>query len=229
MKIASILPIFWMLIISCQYQNKTQHLDSKALDSLFINPDFSATFDSLKTHSIPSDWFAAVTGNSIAGQWEIIDEPNGKSVGQTSAKSSGYLFNLLILNQLELKNLAVSVKIKAVGGKEDQGGGLVWRYQDADNYYIARANPLESNFRLYKVIDGNRKQLESYNLPVTENIWHNLAIYQHENLIRCYYDGQLFIETKDSTINKPGKVGFWTKADAQTNFDDLKIKNLQKE
>ena len=127
------------------------------------------------------------------------------------------------INQQEIKDLALSIEIKAVGGREDQGGGLVWRYQDADNYYLARANPLESNLRLYKVINGNRKQLKSYSLPVTANIWHNISILHKGNSIHCYYDGQLFIDTVDSTITEEGKVGFWTKADAQTLFDVFKI------
>ena len=227
MKSLSFIFVLLLLFVACQQQNSTFKHDNKAVDSLFINSDFLTNFDTIKTHSIPSGWFTAVTGNNEAGKWAIIDEQNGKSIGQISDKSSGYLFNLLILKQLDLKNLAISLKIKAIAGKEDQGGGIVWRYQNADNYYIARANPLESNFRLYKVINGNRMQLKSYNLPVTAQIWHNISIVHNESLIRCYFDGQLFIETKDSSINKAGKIGFWTKADAQTNFDDLKIKNLK--
>ena len=168
----------------------------------------------------------SVTGNNIPGHWEVIEEKEGKVLGQTSTQSSGYLFNMLVLDNYALKDLALSVRIKAVGGKEDQGGGLVWRYQDADNYYIARANPLESNFRLYKVINGNRKQLKSYSLPVTANVWHNISVIHKRNFIQCYFDGQLFIETEDSTINREGKIGFWTKADAQTLFDNLKISSL---
>ena len=68
------------------------------------------------------------------------------------------------------------VKFKGVKGKEDQGGGPVWRYQDNNNYYIARANPLENNYRVYKVVDGKRIQMDSARLKVTSGEWHTIKV-----------------------------------------------------
>ena len=39
------------------------------------------------------------------------------------------------------------------------GRGARWRYQDANNYYIVRANALEGNVVLYKVENGKRTDL----------------------------------------------------------------------
>lgn len=225
MKYFLILSISILSMVACKQKNVSliQNYD-KIFDSLFFDSVTEISFDTIATGKIPSGWTSSVTGKNLPGKWEVVDDKErGKVMGQTSSQSSGYLFNLLIINQQEIKDLALSIEIKAMGGREDQGGGLVWRYQDADNYYLARANPLESNLRLYKVINGNRKQLKSYNLPVTSNIWHNIAVIHKGNSIQCYFDGQLFIETLDSTITEKGKVGFWTKADAQTFFNDLKI------
>ncbi len=113
---------------------------------------------------------------------------------------------------------------KAVRGKIDQGGGLVWRYQDAKNYYVARMNPLESNYRVYKVVDGKRTQLgtkEDVKIPAGE--WHVLKIEQTGEQIECWLDGKKYLEVKDDTFTKAGRVGLWTKADAQTRFDDLRM------
>jgi len=41
------------------------------------------------------------------------------------------------------------VKFLPVSGREDQAGGIVWRFKDGDNYYVARANALENNVSLY--------------------------------------------------------------------------------
>ena len=72
--------------------------------------------------------------------------------------------------------MEVSVAFKAVEGKIDQGGGIVWRYQDANNYYIARYNPLEDNYRLYKVIAGKRTQLATRGrAEVPAGKWHTLS------------------------------------------------------
>lgn len=226
MKVTIILFITVLSIAACKQKNVSPNQNDKIFDSLFFDSGTKISFDTIAIGKVPSGWITSVTGKNLPGHWEVLNEKEGKVIGQTSSQSSGYLFNLLILNQPDLKDLALSVKIKAIGGSEDQGGGLVWHYQDADNYYIARANPLESNFRLYKVINGNRKQLKSYSLPVTSNTWHNISIIQKQNKIQCYFDGQLFIETQDSTISKAGKVGFWTKADALTLFDDFEFTNL---
>ena len=64
-----------------------------------------------------------------------------------------------MVEKSQFKDLEASVAFKAVKGELDQGGGIVWRYQDANNYYIVRMNPLEDNYRFYKVVAGSRKQL----------------------------------------------------------------------
>ena len=118
----------------------------------------------------------------------------------------------------------MSVAFKAMRGDEDRGGGLVWRYQDADNYYLARMNPLEDNFRVYKVEGGKRTQLGTKDdLKVPSGEWHTIAITQVGDQIACSLDGTKYLEVKDDTFPKAGKVGLWTKADAQTYFDELKV------
>jgi hypothetical protein len=140
------------------------------------------------------------------------------------AESPNAMFNLCVLEGGSYKDLEATVAFKAVRGKNDQGGGLVWRYQDADNYYIARMNPLEDNFRVYKVVGGKRVQLatkEGLTVPAGE--WHTLAIKQEGEHIECSLDGKKYLEVDDATIKEAGRVGLWTKSDAQTHFDDLRI------
>ncbi|RMF42810.1 MAG: hypothetical protein D6751_11525, partial [Deltaproteobacteria bacterium] len=103
-----------------------------------------------------------------------------------------------------------------------RGGGPVWRYQDADNYYICRANPLENNFRVYKVVNGNRRMMRTVNLKITSNQWHTIKIENIGDSIKCYYDGKLYLKAKDKTF-RHGKIGVWAKADAVTYFDHLKV------
>src|SRR5207249_845865 len=118
---------------------------------------------------------------------------------------------------------------KAVKGKEDQGGGVVWRLQDADNYYIARMNPLENNFRLYKVVAGKRMQLAGKDdLKVPAGEWHNIKVKMKGDRIECFLDGEKHLDTTDDAITKAGHVGLWSKSDAQTHFDQFKAKGVEK-
>ncbi len=122
------------------------------------------------------------------------------------------------------KDVEVSVAFKAIAGKKDQGGGIVWRYQDANNYYIARMNPLEDNFRVYKVTGGRRSaEFEDKEVKVPVNEWHTLKIKMEGDHIECFEDSKKYLDVKDDSIKEAGKVGLWTKADAQTYFDDFKV------
>jgi hypothetical protein len=128
-----------------------------------------------------------------------------------------------VLNKFAYRDFSASVKIKAISGVEDQGGGLIWRYKDRNNYYIARYNPLENNFRLYRIVNGVRKQLESTDGDIKQGEWFTLAIQMKGNKITCTLNGKTMIESTDKTFESAGLIGFWTKADAVTHFDDLKI------
>jgi len=184
-------------------------------------------FDDLQSGNLPDGWETAMTGKGKPGNWQIVLDENEsgptKVLAQTSMENFGYHFDIAVAKATEFKDLTLSLEFKAVKGKEDQGGGPVWRYQDADNYYIARANPLENNFRVYKVVNGNRRQLKSYSLPVISGQWHTIRIEHLGTHIKCYYDGQLYLEVDDDTFLQPGKVGVWTKADSYCYFDDLVV------
>jgi hypothetical protein len=53
--------------------------------------------------------------------------------------------------------------------------------------------------------------------------WHTLKIKQDGNHIGCFLDGQKMLDAKDDTFQKAGKVGLWTKSDAQTHFDNFMV------
>ena len=178
---------------------------------------------------LPAGWTAAKTGTGEGSVWKVVADSTapsktGYALAQT-AESPNKVFNLCIVNDSSYKDLEMSVAFKALKGKNDQGGGLVWRYQDNDNYYIARMNPLEDNYRLYKVVAGKRIQLaakEDLKIPVGE--WHTLQIKMAGEQIECSLDGKKLLEAKDGTFAKAGKIGLWTKSDARTEFDNLTVK-----
>jgi hypothetical protein len=159
----------------------------------------------------------------VLGDWKIVadaDAPSRPGVLTQLAKNSGSTFNLILASGTNSKNVDISVKMKAVAGKEDQGGGLVWRARDSNNYYVARYNPLEDNYRVYKVEQGQRIQLQNADIKHSEG-WYTLRVTMEGDHIQCYYDGGNYLDVKDSTFQMSGKTGLWTKADAQSHFGDL--------
>jgi len=141
----------------------------------------------------------------------------------TSREKSEARLNVVLVDSVQAKNLDLSVHLKPIAGTIDQGGGVVWRAKDAKNYYICRYNPLENNFRVYKVVDGRRTELASADIQKTDG-WQTLRITMREEQIECFLDGKKHLEVNDGTFGVAGRIGLWTKADAQTHFDDLTLK-----
>ncbi len=176
-------------------------------------------FDADKTGGVPGGF------TSDVGDWKVTaDEtaPSQPNVLAQTAENAGRVYNVALAAQTRLADVDLSVRLRAVAGEIDQGGGLVWRAGDASNYYICRWNPLEDNYRFYKVVDGRRTQLASARLTAPPG-WHTLRAVMTGAKVECYLDGKKYLDTTDDTFKAPGKVGLWTKADAVTHFDDLAI------
>jgi hypothetical protein len=180
---------------------------------------------------VPAGWAAAKTGKGEGSVWKVVADDTAPSksgfvLAQTAA-SPGAMFNLCVLQDGGYRDVELTVAFKAVKGANDQGGGFVWRYQDANNYYVARMNPLEDNYRLYHVVAGKRTQFGGKEgLKVPTGTWHTLKVTMAGDKIECFLDGTKEIEATDATFTKPGKVGLWTKADAQSHFDDFRVNVL---
>ncbi|OHB82618.1 MAG: hypothetical protein A2V98_15585 [Planctomycetes bacterium RBG_16_64_12] len=194
-------------------------------------------FEDAEVGGVPSGWTAAKTGEGPGSQWQVLEDESAsagpKVLGQVSAEGPKPLFCLCFAEETNYADVDLSVALKGVKGKIDQGGGPVWRLQDENNYYVARMNPLESNFRLYKVIDGKRSQLASADVDVPDedldaddpllNKWHTIRVVHGGDQIQCYLNGELRLESQDSSIPNAGKIGLWVKADAVTSFDKLSV------
>jgi hypothetical protein len=115
----------------------------------------------------------------------------------------------------------VEVKFKPLQGREDQAGGVMWRWKDGDNYYIARANALENNLSLYHTTRGSRRTIRYVDAPVSVNTWHTLRVEFAGKRIKVILDGRQYIDLEDDHITGSGAVGVWTKADSVTVFDDF--------
>jgi len=198
-----------------------------ALPHISLGADrFCLSLDAARVGDVPQGWTVSKTGQGPGSEWAVVEDttaPGGKALAQTSDKGPRPLFNLCVADGTSFKDVDLSVSFKAVAGKIDQGGGPMWRYRDANNYYIARMNPLEDNCRVYKVVDGKRTQLGSADITIPAGDWHDNRVIHIDDQIQCYLDGKLYLEVSDGTFEAAGKVGLWTKADAQTSFVGFQV------
>ena len=177
-------------------------------------------FDDAKPGEAPAGWTATKTGKGEP-KWAIAIDETATSKPQVLKQSGEADYPVALKNDSNLKDGFVEVKFKAVSGQEDQAGGVVWRAKDADNYYIARANALEGNVRIYHFVKGKRTQFKGANLPVAANQWHTLRVNFSANHFAVVFNGKELFTAEDETHKDAGKVGVWTKADSVTLFDDF--------
>jgi hypothetical protein len=177
-----------------------------------------ASFAAGKPGEAPRGWQCGSTGGG-SPRWSVEPEsPGGRGVLKQSGRAP---FPWCVQSDSSLADGWLEVKFKALAGKQDQAGGLVWRFKDGDNYYVARANALENNVSLYFTKDGRRHTIEYQDAPVPPNVWHVLRVEFKDSKMRVLLNGKTYIEADDRQIAGSGKVGVWTKADSVTLFDDF--------
>ena len=194
------------------------------------------SFDNSKPGEVPRGWTVAMTHEGGPPKWEVLNDTSAPSkphvLAQTSTDNTSGRFPLAIYDKASFADGSVSVRFKPVSGARDQAAGIVWRYQDPNNYYIVRANALEGNVVLYKVESGKRLSLAPKGTPsktygvkqaVPKETWSTLGVSFTGSRFEVFFDGSKIMEVEDATFTQPGKAGLWTKADSVTYFDDFTV------
>jgi hypothetical protein len=188
-------------------------------------------FQSDKAEEAPAGFSFGTTGQGRPGKWVVRIDPGAPAgdhvLAQVDADDTDYRFPVAVADTPVLKDLYLEVRCKQVSGRTDEACGLVFRYQDENNYYVTRANALEDNVRLYRVVKGRRRQIAGWDGTVAGQTWHTLAVEARGDRFQVFFDGKPVIDAKDGTFEEAGKVGLWTKADSITYFDALAVKPLQ--
>ncbi len=177
-------------------------------------------FDKTSVGQLPDGWIAGVTGQG-SPKWSVETDATAPSQPNVLKQSGFGTYPWCVKKDVSLKNGYVEVKFKPISGNEDQAGGLIWRWQDGDNYYITRANALEDNVTIYHTVHGSRSAFKNVNIKVASNQWHTLRVDFVGNQFKVTFDGKVAIEATDDTFKESGAVGVWTKADSVTLFDDF--------
>lgn len=180
----------------------------------------TTNFDSDKPGSLPAGWICGVTGRGSA-RWAVGPDSTAPSAPYVLKQTGTGTFPWCVKERVSIADGFVEVKFKSERGQEDQAGGVVWRWKDGDNYYVARANALENNIALYYTANGRRNTLKYVDAPVPGNVWHTLRVEFAGQRIKVALNGKLYIEQEDGHISGTGALGVWTKADSVTAFDDF--------
>jgi hypothetical protein len=174
----------------------------------------------------PSGFEFARTGGGAEGKWVVRDDkdtPGNRVLVQESADATDYRFPLAVVKEGSYKDVTLTVRARPVSGDVDQGFGMVWRYKDANNYYITRCNADEDNCTIYHTVAGRRRPFQNKPIKVAKAAWHTLKMEATGNHFVVWFDGTKVLDATDDTFKDAGRVGLWTKADSVIQFDDFTI------
>jgi hypothetical protein len=187
----------------------------------------TVSFDQATT--LPEGWLTGVTGQGNA-RWEIVADDSAPSAPNVLRQSAEAAFCWAVDSSQSIRDGFAEVRLKPTAGKEDQAGGLVWRFRDANNYYVVRANALEGNVVLYKTVNGKRSSVQvkgrmfgyGVDIDVPKGKWSTLRVEFVDSTFTVSFNGKKLFDVEDQTFQNAGAVGLWTKADSVTLFDDFK-------
>jgi hypothetical protein len=165
-----------------------------------------------------------------AGDWQVIATDRAKSppyvLAQLMSKGAEHAYKVVLSKDVIASDLDLEVSFLPIQGNADMGGGLIWRAADDRNYYLARANPLEQNVRVYRVVNGIRHLLQNFDQTITLKQWHILRVTHKDCRVNIFYDDKHVLDLCDKTFHD-GMIGLWTKSDAVTYFDDLRLQHVK--
>lgn len=189
------------------------------------------SFDQEQPGTLPSHFsIETLFDGRPAGDWQVLATDRAKSsphvLAQLMAKGAEHAYKITLVKDIIASDLNLEVAFLPIQGNADMGGGLIWRAADDRNYYLTRANPLEQNIRVYRVVNGVRHLLENFNQTIDVKRWHTLRVIHRGCDISIFYDDKQVFDLCDKTF-QTGRIGLWTKSDAMTYFDDLQLQRLK--
>ena len=188
-------------------------------------------FDREQPGTLPSEFsIGTLFDGRPAGDWQILATDRAKSpphvFAQVMAKGAEHAYKVVLIKEVIASDLNLEVSFLPIKGQADMGGGLIWRATDDRNYYLARANPLEQNIRVYRVEKGVRHMLENFDQTIDVRQWHTLRVTHQGCRVNIFYDDKQVFDLCDKTFHA-GMIGLWTKSDAVTYFDDLRLQHVK--
>jgi hypothetical protein len=179
---------------------KTLFLFSSLLAAMPPVVATTITFDSDVVGQQPVGWTCGKTGKGNP-RWTVETDDSAPSRPNVLKQAGTATFPWCVRDDMQVENGSVEVRFKPISGKEDEAGGVVWRWKDGSNYYVARANALENNVSLYYTLNGARITVKYVNAPVAPNIWHTLRVAYQGDAIRVTLDRKTYIDIQDSHLS----------------------------
>jgi hypothetical protein len=167
-----------------------------------------------------------MTGIGRPPDWQAVADPEGPdgwTLAELGGDPSDLRFPLCIAEQAIARDFDGTLRFKPISGTRARVGGLMFRAQSANDYYVVRANALDNSVRLYRMTGGKRSQLAGKEAPLDLDKWHSLRVIAAGDHFAVALDGKPLFDATDRSLPQPGAVGVWSQADSVTRYGSLLV------
>lgn len=206
-----------------QFPDLPQHITA-------ITGPFASDFERDDAAGDVAGFDLVLGGHGAPSHWVVGGDAGARCLRQASEDRTGIHFPMAIAHEFFGDDVAATARMRYVGGKVDRAGGIVLRYRDPGNYYVARVNAAEGDLRIFRVANGIRRTLPGgiVKAPTDDGAWHTLEFRIQGSVLTATLDGAHTATAYDSYFLK-GRAGLWTKSDSLTEFDDVAFVPIAKE
>jgi hypothetical protein len=180
------------------------------------------TFDDDKVGSAPAGFSMAAGREATADHWVVQRDGTGRVLAHLGAAAPRDSFTVAIYNGAQYRDVEVSARLKILSG--GRTAGLVWRYQDPQNYHAVQLDLARQELAMYRVVSGNRIRIEhESDLELDPAAWHFIKLEQEGDYTRLYLGGIRVFSDRDRRQRPAGSVGLWASGDTVVWFDNFQI------
>jgi hypothetical protein len=185
-----------------------------------------ATIDGgLNAGAPPAHFDFLPDGEGPRNPWTLIEDATamaGLAIERRGTPSTaGHSF--AIYSAASPKDAEISLRIKATGGTEDQGGGIALRLTAPDSYYLVEMDVRRDRIVFLRVANGATEEIAGVDADIATNEWHRLAVRAVNDEFVVSLDGAWAFTAFDKALSREGRIALWTAADSVTRFDSITI------
>jgi hypothetical protein len=193
-------------------------------------------FDRDATGAVPPYWTPVHTHTGPVGDWVIRRDPNAPSrpnvLSQASPGGRRFEFEIAIFDKVLCRDGDLSAKIRIRSGPGPKTAGLVWRYEDPNNYYMLHLSANERNVVLFHVRNGKAEELPAKGASpssfgvhhdIRSGVWYLVKVVFRGSSVRVMLGNRLLYDAVDTAPPLEGKTGIWTKGSTVASFDDFRV------
>jgi hypothetical protein len=158
--------------------------------------------------------------------WALVEDATaagGVALAQRGTPTTANHHSLAVYKPASVKDVAISLRIKAIGGEEDQGGGIALRLTAPDSYYLVEMDARRDRVVFLRVANGDAEEIVAVDADIATNAWHTLTVRAVDDEFVVSLDGVWAFTAFDKALSRAGRIALWTATDSVTRFDSIAI------